>query len=103
MNTPNRILSILACVATLSACAAPGNYGYGQPGYGGALTGAAVGAAGGALLGYAADGGRGNGAVTGGALGAVAGGAVGYAMDRNQERSDPYPSYPQDRSGYRPR
>lgn len=79
MNTPTKLLTSLALLASLAGCTGS-NY----HSHRGTMTGAAVGAAGGALLGYAADGGYGNGALVGGALGALAGGAAGYAYDQNQ-------------------
>ncbi len=83
MNTPTRILAALACAATLAGCAMPGPYYGSGPSYNKTLAGAAIGGAGGALLGYAADDGHGNGALVGGTLGALAGGATGYYLDRN--------------------
>jgi hypothetical protein len=88
----NKLLfSALATVliSGLAGCASQG-YGYGG-GYGNtwsrhssALTGAALGGAGGALLGGAVtrDGG---GALVGGALGAAVGGVVGNSMDNRRE------------------
>lgn len=81
MNTLTKLPISLALLASLAGCAGPGYYSHR-----GTMTGAAVGAAGGALLGYAADDGYGNGALVGGALGALAGGAAGYAYDQNQSR-----------------
>lgn len=81
MNTLTKPLIYLAFLASLAGCAGPSYYSHR-----GTMTGAAVGGAGGALLGYAADGGYGNGALIGGALGALAGGAAGYAYDQNQSR-----------------
>jgi hypothetical protein len=80
MNTLTKLLISLALLASLTGCAGPSYYSHR-----GTMTGAAVGGAGGALLGYAADGGYGNGALIGGALGALAGGAAGYAYDQNQQ------------------
>lgn len=79
MNTLTKWLIPLILLASLTGCAGPNYYSHR-----GTMTGAAVGAAGGALLGYAADDGYGNGALVGGALGALAGGAAGYAYDQNQ-------------------
>ena len=96
MNLLNKSIATLALGSVLAGCAAPGYYGDNQaPYYNRAITGAAVGAAGGALLGYAADGGYGNGAWVGGALGALAGGAAGYYLDqqRNAPVYRPYPPY----------
>lgn len=105
MKTAHILLPALFFPILLGGCAGPGYGGYNNYPYRGAVTGAAVGAAGGALLGYAADGGRGNGALLGGTLGAVAGGATGYYFD--QKRNEPHYDYrPYDegygRSGYRP-
>ena len=50
-------------------------------------TGAAVGAAAGALLGYAVDDGTG-GVLAGAAVGALAGGGVGYYMDKQQKEME---------------
>ena len=66
--------------ATLSGCAAndPNQK---------TKTGAAVGAAAGALLGYAVDDGTG-GVLAGAAVGALAGGGVGYYMDKQQKEME---------------
>lgn len=88
MNRLCKSLSALLLAGTLGGCATAGYYGHNAYPYRGTLTGAAVGAAGGALLGYAADGGYGNGALLGGTLGALAGGATGYYFDR--KRGNPY-------------
>ncbi|MGZ8219224.1 hypothetical protein [Methylomagnum sp.] len=95
MNTLTKPLISLALLVSLAGCAGPGYYNHR-----GTMAGAAVGAAGGALLGYAADGGYGNGALVGGALGAVAGGAAGYAYDQNQRERRYDDGY--GRSGYAP-
>lgn len=88
MNFPTKSLMAWLLAAALAGCAAPGYYGQNHYPYRGTVTGAAVGAAGGALLGYAADGGYGNGALLGGTLGALAGGATGYYFD--QQRGPEY-------------
>lgn len=87
--------SLLFLVFGLVACATPGTY---QSGYGNfgnvisrhryALSGAALGGAGGALIGGAVTR-DGQGALVGGALGAAAGGLIGHSMD-NQSRRDAY-------------
>ena len=108
MNTRFRFLTALTwwvLIALLTGCAGPG-YGYRQHPYRSTMTGAALGAAGGALLGYGADDGYGNGAVTGGALGAVVGGAAGYYLDQKRQRPayGPQPYYAPRSYGYeRPR
>jgi uncharacterized protein YcfJ len=99
MKNANKIFLALILMAVLAGCASPGSYGYNQYPYRGTVTGAAVGAAGGALLGYAADGGRGNGALLGGTLGAVAGGATGYYFDQKR-RDGEYQSRPYYNDGY---
>lgn len=91
MCGPIRTACLLFLIASLNACAAPG-YPYGYDSYGRhqkALTGAAMGAAGGALLGGAMtqDGG---GALIGGALGGVVGGLVGNSMDKQRNRHEDY-------------
>ena len=87
----------LASVLVLSGCAGPHShpYAYGG-GYRNTLTGAAIGAAGGALVGHAVDDG-GRGALVGGAVGAMVGGGVGYHMDKKAERDryDGRPYYPE--------
>lgn len=86
---------VLAAFA-LSGCANGYGYGY-PPSYGWsnhkkAIAGAAIGAAGGALIGGAVtrDGG---GAAVGGLLGGVAGGLIGHSMDK---KARPRPYYPGD-------
>lgn len=99
MKTLTKPLVALALTALLAGCAGPGYYGYGGVGpYRNTLAGAAIGAAGGALLGHASDDGYGNGALVGGALGAMAGGAAGYALDHRANRGyrhdrQPYDGY----------
>lgn len=106
MNITTQSFTALTLAASLAGCAAPGYYGYNHAPYRGTVTGAAVGAAGGALLGYAADGGYGNGALVGGALGALAGGAAGYYFDQRRDdpnyRPDPYYRGSRDYPGHRP-
>lgn len=94
MNNANILLPALFFPVLLGGCAGPGYYGHNGYPYRGTVAGAAVGAAGGALLGYAADGGYGNGALLGGTLGAVAGGATGYYFDRQRRDGDGYAHAP---------
>lgn len=80
------IIVLCASLAALSGCASTHHQPYA---YGGshrnALTGAAIGAAGGALVGHAVDDG-GRGALVGGALGAMAGAGIGYHLDKKRDR-----------------
>lgn len=75
-----KIMLASLIAATLSGCAAndPNQK---------TKTGAAVGAAAGALLGYAVDDGTG-GVLAGAAVGALAGGGVGYYMDKQQKEME---------------
>jgi hypothetical protein len=104
MKYPHILLPALFFPVLLGGCASPGYNGYNHYPYRGTVTGAAVGAAGGALLGYAADGGQGNGALLGGTLGAVAGGATGYYFDQKRREGEyqgrPYYSDGYGRSAY---
>lgn len=84
-------LALIGFLAFLTGCAAPGYYGYPSRG---ALNGTALGAVGGALLGYATDGGHGNGALMGGALGAVAGGFIGQSMTHRHHDHDKHHGHP---------
>lgn len=98
------LLALLMVISLLTGCAGPGGYRHSP--YRSTMTGAALGAAGGALLGHSADDGYGNGALTGGALGAVVGGAAGYYLDQNRQRPayGPRPYYAPPAYGYaRPR
>lgn len=108
MNTLTRSLTALTLAVSLAGCASSGGYGgFSNYPYRNTVTGAAVGAAGGALLGHVADDGRGNGTLVGGALGAVVGGAAGYALDHKEQngsnyygREPYYDSRPQQRYPY---
>jgi surface antigen len=94
MKTLTRSLTALTLTASLAGCASSGGYGgFSNYPYRNTVTGAAVGAAGGALLGHVADDGHGNGTLVGGALGAVVGGAAGYALD-HKEKNDAYRGQP---------
>lgn len=96
MNLHFRFLAALLLTTSLAGCAGPGPYRN-------TLNGAAIGGAGGALLGYAYDGGRGHGALAGGALGAAAGGATGYYLDqRDRPQAPAYGYQPGYQSGYQP-
>lgn len=85
MKTPRTHLIVLSFTIALSGCASSGYHSHGDYPYRNTLTGAAIGAAGGALLGHAADDG-GRGALVGGTVGAVVGGAAGYYMDQKRKR-----------------
>ena len=96
------VCAAILCVSasSLVGCATPGYspYGYDNSGFHNhkrALAGAAIGAAGGALVGNAVTHDAG-GALVGGAVGATVGGLVGHSMDRKANRKQ----YRDDR--YRP-
>lgn len=93
MKIPRTQLMVLSFTIALSGCASSGYHSHGDYPYRNTLTGAAIGAAGGALLGHAADGG-GRGALVGGTVGAVVGGAAGYYMDQNRKREAYYNRQP---------
>jgi uncharacterized protein YcfJ len=95
VNKLRNQLMVLALAAALTGCASTGYHSHNDYAYRNTLTGAAIGAAGGALLGHAADDG-GRGALVGGAVGAVVGGAAGYYMDQKKKRD----SYHNRQSGY---
>jgi hypothetical protein len=90
MKTLTRSLVALTLAASLAGCASPGGYDFGNSPYRNTVTGAAIGAAGGALLGHVADDGNGSGALVGGTLGAVVGGAAGYALDHKEKNGSNY-------------
>ena len=91
MNTLLK-LSAASSIMLLSACATQQGPVYGN--YRGTWTGAALGAAGGALVGHALD--KSNGAYLGAATGALLGGGAGYMYDRNKNGNGYYGN-----SGYR--
>ncbi|MGX2040832.1 glycine zipper domain-containing protein [Methylocaldum sp. MU1018] len=104
MNTIRHQLLVLTLGTALTGCASTGYHAHSDYPYRNTITGAAIGAAGGALLGHAADDG-GRGALVGGAVGAMVGGAAGYYMDQKKNR-DPYygrqPNYSSYNDSYRP-
>ncbi|BBA33407.1 17 kDa surface antigen [Methylocaldum marinum] len=93
MNDLKLGLMVLSLTITLTGCASTGYHGHNDYAYRNTVTGAAIGAAGGALLGHAADDG-GRGALVGGAVGAMVGGAAGYYMDQKKKRDSYYNRHP---------
>jgi hypothetical protein len=104
VNKLRNRLMVLAFTIALTGCASTGYHNHGDYAYRNTVTGAAIGAAGGALLGHAADDG-GRGALVGGAVGAVVGGAAGYYMDQKKKRESYYnrqPGYSSYNDGHHP-
>ena len=100
MNKLKHRLMVLTFTTALTGCASTGYHSHNDYAYRNTLTGAAIGAAGGALIGHAADDG-GRGALVGGAVGAMVGGAAGYYMDQKKNRDrDLYHNRPPNYSSY---
>jgi len=95
VNTLRNRLMVLAFTTALAGCASTGYHSHNEHPYRNTLTGAAIGAAGGALLGHTADDG-GRGALVGGAVGAMVGGAAGYYIDQKKKREPYYDHRPND-------
>lgn len=93
MNKLKTGLMVLSLTIALTGCASTGYHSHNDYAYRNTVTGAAIGAAGGALLGHAADDG-GRGALVGGAVGAMVGGAAGYYMDQKKKRDSQYDRQP---------
>src|SRR5689334_22677323 len=86
---PHRSIPALTLCAALSACAAPGGPGYGQPGEVGmnkTTGGALLGAGAGGLIGSQFGGGAGKGIAT--LLGVLAGGFLGSQAGQSLDRAD---------------
>jgi len=104
VNKIRTLLIVLTCATALTGCASTGYHPHENYPYRNTLTGAAIGAAGGALLGHAVDDG-GRGALLGGTVGAMVGGAAGYYMDQKKNRDSYYgrqPNYSGYNDSYRP-
>lgn len=104
MNKLKIGLIALSFSIVLTGCASTGYHSHDDFAYRNTVTGAAIGAAGGALLGHAADDG-GRGALVGGAVGAMVGGAAGYYMDQKNKRDSYYdhqPNYSNYNAPYNP-
>lgn len=82
------IKSAVIILPFLTGCVSHPGY---HSNYSRTITGSAIGATGGALLGHAAD--RDKGVYIGSAAGALIGGAIGYSMDRQSSYRKPQYSY----------